>query len=418
MRRSGPRSPLRPFARALSAALALLALAAGAAATPPAWRRFAQAANLPASPAAPVAYDAEVQNADGGSTLLIRLSRPVDVSAFLLERPDRVIVDLPEVNFQLRDDAGAKSSGLIRSFRFGLFSAGKSRIVIDLAQPASADARVETIGEQRYASLLIKLARIDRASFARAAREPLRTASIAPPAAPPAPDPRPLLVIDPGHGGVDPGARARNGMYEKTIVFDVARALKEKLVATGRYRVSMTRDDDVFVSLADRVKFARRSQADLMISLHADALTGDDGVRGASIYTGSDKASDAYAARLAESENRSDSAAGADTATELIDDVNDILSDLTRRETRAFSHRFAQALAGGLGAALPMHKTPLKSAGFRVLMAPDVPSVLIELGYLTNARDITVLTSPEGRAKAGDAILASIDAYFARRGRP
>ena len=225
-------------------------------------------------------------------------------------------------------------------------------------------------------------------------------------------------MIDPGHGGVDPGARSRTGLHEKALVFDVAKALREKLMATGRYRVAMTRDDDVFVTLSDRVKFARQLQADLLISLHADALAAHDGVRGASVYTGSDKASDAYAAKLAESENKADTAAGADGAGELIDDVNDILSDLTRRETRAFAHRFARTLVGGLGSALPMHKTPLKSAGFRVLMAPDVPSVLIELGYLTNLRDIALLTSDEGRAKASDAIVTAIDSYFAARRRP
>lgn len=351
-------------------------------------------------------------------SLSISLSKAVQASAFALERPDRIIVDLPEVNFQLGDEAGRKPSGLIRSFRFGLFSAGKSRMVIDLAQPAQADVEVEPVGEQGHARLVVKLTRTDRAAFARAAREPQRVASVATPMAAPSADPRPLLVIDPGHGGVDPGARARTGLFEKDLVFEIAKTLKEKLVETGRYRVAMTREEDVFVSLSDRVKFARQARADLMISLHADALASHDGVRGASIYTGSDRASDAYAAQLAESENRADATAGADGAGEIIDDVNDILSDLTRRETRSFSHRFARALAGGLGAALPMHKAPLKSAGFRVLMAPDVPSVLIELGYLTNLKDIALLTSPEGRAKAGDAIVTSIDAYFARRGRP
>lgn len=354
----------------------------------------------------------------GATAIAFLLTRPVQASAFALENPDRIVVDLPEVNFQLGDEAGRKGGGLVRSFRYGLFSAGKSRIVIDLASPALAEVEVEPLAETGHSRLRIKLSRTDRSAFGRAAREPQRVASVAPPAAAPGDDRRPQIVIDPGHGGIDPGARAVNGQFEKDIVFAVAQALKERLAETGRYRVAVTRDQDVFVSLSDRVKFARQARADLMISLHADALVAHDGVRGASIYTGSDKASDAYAARLAESENRSDANAGADSATEVIDDVNDILSDLTRRETRAFSHRFARALAEGLGAALPMHKTPLKSAGFRVLMAPDVPSVLVELGYLTNARDIALLTSGEGRAKASAAILAAIDAYFAKRGRP
>ncbi|MBN9061237.1 MAG: hypothetical protein BGP06_05550 [Rhizobiales bacterium 65-9] len=398
--------------------LSLLAFAAPSASAGQPARRYAQAAPAP-KPAVPVAFESDTKSfPGGGAEIAISISRPVQASVFALERPDRIIVDLPEVNFQLGEEAGRKAEGPIRSFRYGLFSAGKSRIVIDLAQPALAEVEVEPEGEAGRSRLRIKLSRVDRAAFSRAAREPQRVASVAPPAAAPADDQRPLVVIDPGHGGVDPGARAVNGQFEKDIVFSIAQALRDRLIETGRYRVAMTREEDVFISLSERVKFARQARADLMISLHADALVSHDGVRGASIYTGSDRASDAYAARLAESENNSDSSAGADSGGEVIDEVNDILSDLTRRETRTFSHRFARALVGGLGSALPMHKTPLKSAGFRVLMAPDVPSVLVELGYLTNTRDIALLTSADGRAKAGAAILSAIDAYFASRGRP
>jgi N-acetylmuramoyl-L-alanine amidase len=379
---------------------------------------IAQAAPMRAQADSPIAHDAEIAVADGGTVLTIRLTKPAEPSVFVLEAPDRVIVDLPVVNFQLADEAGRKPAGLIRSYRYGLFGPGRSRIVIDLAQPAKAAVRLVAEAGSEHVRLVVSLSRIDRAAFARLAREVRAPAPAAGPQPAPASDSRPLVVIDPGHGGVDPGARARTGLQEKNLVFDVARVLKEKLSATGRYRVLMTRDEDVFVALGDRVKFARRAQADLFISIHADALAAHDGVRGASIYTGSEKASDAYAARLAESENRADAAAGAEPANEVVDDVNDILADLTRRETRAFAHRFARALIGDLGSAVPMHKTPLRSAGFRVLMAPDVPSVLIELGYLTNLNDIALLTSAEGQAKAGASIVTAIDNYFARRKQP
>ncbi|MET0605566.1 MAG: N-acetylmuramoyl-L-alanine amidase [Beijerinckiaceae bacterium] len=381
-------------------------------------RRVAQATATLARPDAPVAYEAELKAGESTTTLTIHLSRSAAASAFVLERPDRVVVDLPVVNFQIGDDAGRKGAGLVRSFRYGLFTPGRSRLVIDLTQPSTVEVENAPGTQDGHVRLTVKLSKIDRAAFARSAQEGRSAAPPTPQHALPASDSRPLVVIDPGHGGIDPGARARNGQLEKNLVFDMALALKEKLAATGRYRVLMTRDDDVFVALADRVKFARRAQADLLISLHADALASHDGVRGASIYTGSEKASDAYAARLAESENKADAAAGADAGNEILDDVNDILADLTRRETRTFAHRFAKTLAGDLGSAVPMHKSPLRSAGFRVLMAPDVPSVLVELGYLTNTNDIALLTSDAGRAKASAAIVAAVDGYFARRGLP
>ncbi|MGL4325019.1 MAG: N-acetylmuramoyl-L-alanine amidase family protein, partial [Beijerinckiaceae bacterium] len=263
--------------------------------------------------------------------------------------------------------------------------------------------------------------RTDRERFQKAAqsirmREPATTAAV--PALPNPADKRPVVVIDPGHGGVDPGAMAKGGIAEKQVVFDVARLVRDRLVANGRLRVQMTRDKDVFVSLGDRVSLARKHNADLFVSLHADMLSGHQGVRGASIYTGSEKATDAEAARLAESENKADAAAGVDQDDEVKTDVADILSDLTRRETRAFSHRFARTLGARMGEAVPMHKKPLREAGFKVLRAPDVPSALIELGYLSNASDSEFLLSSDGQAKAADAIAKAIEAYFERRAQP
>src|SRR5690606_2575334 len=247
-----------------------------------------------APPAATVAVAADVK-ADGAVTRLsLTLSRPVEAKAFLLERPDRVIIDLPEVNFQLPANAGRKGAGLVASYRFGLFAPGRSRIVIDLAQPAlveSIDSQV--LGEG--ALLVIELSRTDRASYRKTALKPMvepepLPAAAAPPPVPPAGD-KPLIVIDPGHGGVDPGAIGVNGVAEKDVVFAFAERFKLRLEETGRYRVMMTRTSDTFVSLGGRWRMAQEAGASLFVSVHADTLSDSSRVRGATIYTGSTFAS-------------------------------------------------------------------------------------------------------------------------------
>ncbi len=191
--------------------------------------------------------------------------------------------------------------------------------------------------------------------------------------------------------------------------------LRDKLEKTGKYRVVMTRTDDSFVPLADRVRLARSRKAQLFISIHCDALARGDGeAQGATIYTLSDQASDAEAARLADAENRADVIAGVDLSVEP-DDIADILIDLAQRETKTFSLHFARTLVGELKVAARMHKHPLKSAGFRVLKAPDVPSVLIELGYVSNHQDLKQLMSDNWRMRAGDAIVQAVNTYFTTR---
>ena len=202
-----------------------------------------------------------------------------------------------------------------------------------------------------------------------------------------------MVVIDPGHGGVDPGAAGVNGVIEKRSTFDFASALAEALSASGRYRVVMTRADDTFVSLGDRVKIARDAKAALFVSIHADTLREGADVTGATVYTASDRASDAEAARVAETENRADEAAGLESAPGRDAMSSDILFDLTRRETRTFSHAFQRTLAGYWQKIARLNKNPERSAGFRVLQAPDVPSVLLELGYLSSEKDVAALTS-------------------------
>ena len=216
-------------------------------------------------------------------------------------------------------------------------------------------------------------------------------------------DPRPLIVIDPGHGGIDSGTKGLGGEDEKDIVLAFGLKLRDTLTATGKYRVAMTRSDDTFIPLQERVQFARKRKASLFISIHADLLPRSEGVgEGASVYTLSEHASDAEAAKLADKENKSDIIAGVDLRAQP-DDVANILIDLAQRETKTFSVRFARTLVGDIKPVAPLHLKPVKAAGFVVLKAPDVPSVLVELGYMSTRRDLKNLISPDWRAQTAQA---------------
>jgi N-acetylmuramoyl-L-alanine amidase len=205
------------------------------------------------------------------------------------------------------------------------------------------------------------------------------------------------------------------GVMEKSVVLDFALLLRDQLEKSGRYRVVMTRTDDSFIPLIDRVRMARIRQAALFVSIHADALRRGEGeAQGATIYTLSETASDSEAARLAENENRADVIAGIDLSHEP-DDVADILIDLAQRETKAFSMQLAKSLVGNMRRVARMHKHPMKSAGFKVLKAPDVPSVLIELGYVSSGSDLKQLTSSAWQARTAGAMMQAIDAYFSTR---
>ena len=228
------------------------------------------------------------------------------------------------------------------------------------------------------------------------------------------PDPRPVVVIDPGHGGVDNGTQS-GSEFEKNVVLAFGLALRERLEKSGKYRVVMTRIDDTFIPLGDRVKVARNQSAALFVSIHADALPKTEGdAQGATIYTLSDKASDAEAQRLADAENRADAIGGVNL-TEEPTDVADILIDLVQRETRTFSNRFARVLMGEMKTCARMHKHPLKSAGFKVLKAPDVPSVLVELGYVSNKTDMENLVSDGWRSRIVGSMTKAIDIFLAKR---
>jgi N-acetylmuramoyl-L-alanine amidase len=222
---------------------------------------------------------------------------------------------------------------------------------------------------------------------------------------------KPVIALDPGHGGVDPGAIGYNGVYEKDITLATAREVRRKLEASGRFRVFMTRDEDEFVPLRERVARARQAHAELFISLHADSIASSQ-IRGLSIYTLSDKASDHEAESLANKENRSDAIGGVDLSHENDQMVATILIDLAQRDTRNYSHHFAGLVLHEVGHHMFLLPKPDRSAGFAVLTAPDVPSVLIEMGYLSSPDDVALLTQAEHRQQLAASLVHAIEGYF------
>ncbi|TWB46113.1 N-acetylmuramoyl-L-alanine amidase [Nitrospirillum pindoramense] len=235
----------------------------------------------------------------------------------------------------------------------------------------------------------------------------------APGAKPTLRDRTPLIVLDPGHGGDDPGATAVTGVYEKDITLATARVLARALEATGRYRVALTRDSDVFIPLRDRPGKARALGADLFISLHADIVVGRS-VRGLSVYTLSDRATDREADMLAQRENRSDAIAGLDLADQSTQ-VASILIDLAQRDTRNQSRRLANLVVESVGRDIALLNSPLRSAGFAVLTAPDVPAILVEMGYLSHPTDARLLTADSHRRRFAADMVRAIDSYFGPR---
>jgi len=368
-----------------------------------------------------VASDLRIGGDDKQTRFVVDLNRKIDFAAFTLADPYRVVVDLPQVNFKLPAKAGTQSRGLIKAFRYGLIMQGGSRIVLDAKGPVRIEkAFVLDAAEGQPARLVLDLAAIDRAAFMRNISLQTRPAhnTGAKPSEPSVKadgDARPLIVVDPGHGGIDNGTKGSGGELEKDIVLAFSQALREKLESGGKYRVAMTRVDDSFIQLSERVRFARTRGAALFISVHADALPRKEGLaEGATVYTLSETASDAEAARLAEAENKADVIAGVDLTAEP-NDVANILVDLAQRETKTFSMQFARTVVDEFKSAARMHKHPLKSAGFKVLTAPDVPSVLIELGYMSTKDDLKQLNSPVWRARTAQAVVKAVEAFFTPR---
>jgi N-acetylmuramoyl-L-alanine amidase len=368
----------------------------------------------------PVATDVRLGGDDKQTRFVVDLDRKLDIAAFTLADPYRVVIDLPQVTFKLPEQAGDRGRGLVKAFRYGLIMQGGSRIVLDTKGPVRVEKAFSiAAAEGQPARLVLDLVAIDRDSFMRSITMQDRSPHIAkttvsvPPEA--VGDPRPLIVVDPGHGGIDSGTKSFAGQDEKDVVLAFGILLRDKLEKTGKYRVAMTRSDDTFIPLDERVRFARAQKASLFISIHADSIPRSEGqAEGASVYTLSPHASDAEAARLAEVENKSDVIAGVDLSTEP-NDVANILIDLAQRETKAFSLQFANNLVGEMKTTTRLHLHPIKSAGFIVLKSPDVPSVLVELGYMSTKGDLVNLMSADWRGHTADSMVHAVDSFFAPR---
>jgi N-acetylmuramoyl-L-alanine amidase len=354
---------------------------------------------LSAANAAPVVAD--VQIAPGATSTRIKLiaSEPVSFTVFVLANPDRLIVEGPDINFQLPPESGSMAEGPIASYRYGSVSPERSRIVFDLANPVLPGDIVTTPSDGGGAySIALYLTNSDRKSFEKAVKT-VAEARLKQDAAPaqtslPAVDNRPLIVIDPGHGGNDLGATGTNGLFEKDVVLAFALALAKKIEAQGLCRVALTRTQDVFIPLDDRVKFARQRGASVFLSIHGDTITASNEIRGATVYIGDDKSSDADAARVAEYENKSDLAGGV-VSKPTDSTIADILGDLTHRETRIRSSLLAREIVTRIADTTHLNHNPLRAAGFRVLRAFDIPAALIEIGYMSSKSDLDQFTSPQ-----------------------
>lgn len=348
-----------------------------------------------------------------GDDVVIRLglSQPVPWRVRVLDAPPRVVVDFREVDFAGLAQVPVGVSA-IEGLRAGAFRPGWSRLVLVLAQPmAVARAGMRTAGA---VAVEITLTPTDDTAFATRAAMPEPAAWALPvpadvPVLPPRGDGPLIVVLDPGHGGIDPGAE-RDGTTEADLMLTFARMLKEVLLRDGNFQVVLTRDDNVFVPLEARSSIARSAGAQVFISLHADALDEGEAV-GATIYTLSDEASDAAAQALAERHDRDDLLAGIDLSAQD-DVVASVLMDMARTETAPRTDRLALALEVSIKAAdLRMHRHPRQKAGFSVLKAPDIPSVLLELGFLSSDRDLARLQDKDWRARMADAIRVALKTW-------
>ncbi|MSO85179.1 MAG: N-acetylmuramoyl-L-alanine amidase [Rhodospirillales bacterium] len=457
-------------------------------------------AGIPAAHAQSKPLVSDIRAAENGerTRFVLELDRPVAFTVFPLADPYRVVIDLPEVGWQLPGRPLPAGIGLMERLRYGLFQPGTTRVVLDMKAPVAIERAfwLDPDAQGRH-RLVVDIGRIERDAMIAGLREAqvkvapdkteksagtpgdgpsaaspaARMAGLTPPpppspAAPPAASKSPrqisppaladtgedgasekksaqeaalpaaaepevapfgapprqplsrraggkrIIVVDPGHGGPDPGTIGVQGTYEKHITLAMAKEIKIQLEQTGRYKVVLTRDRDIFLRLRDRVAHAREAEADLFLSIHADSIA-DGAARGPSVYTLSEKASDREAAELAEKENKADVIAGLDLSHET-PEVGSILIDLAQRETMNRSAHFAAGLVGEFRKEASVLRNTHRFAGFAVLKAPDVPSVLVELGFLSNPAEEKALASRAYRVKLAQAIARATDRFFTR----
>lgn len=325
-----------------------------------------------------------------------------------LTKPYRLAVDL-EDTLSAAGSPITKSAHFVRAVKQGLVGANRYRLLLELKGPVRPDVQLKREGGRTFVSLTLAKGKDADFKVASTARD----VSAAPRAVPDQKEPF-VVVIDPGHGGVDRGATGQNGTEEKVVNLSVGLKLRDALSAYPNLKVLMTREDDTFIPLNERAAIARRAKAGLFVSLHADSIRYKD-LRGATVYTLSEKASDGLARELAESENSADRFAGAEWDQDA-PEIHDILVDLVRQETEGFSEHFALGLVAELkSGGVNLINNPKRSAGFRVLRAPDVPSVLVEMGYLSNSEEEKLLTSPEWQTKVARILGKAIEAFSRHR---
>ena len=437
---------------------------------------------LPGPVAAKTVRDIKLLPHDEGVRIVIDLGSKVPFQHRTFDHPPRLVVELPDVSWQIPERRGRRAYRMVRGFQFGRLKNGVSNLIIDVDRPfeietvfelppsATSGYRIVTDLAPLPPNVAMRGQRVRSNAYEtrppvkatapkrdaklppwrkseRAAEQQQervrpapssgqRTAAVVPRGRPPwqqdsatsprradeqtapVPTPRPsllppkrMIVIDPGHGGIDPGASGKLGTYEKNVVLAMALELRRRLVNTGRYDVILTRDDDSFVRLRDRLQIARASDGHLFLSLHADSLANNKEVRGAAVYTLSDQASSEEAERLASTENRADILGGIDLSHhEPL--VTQILIDLAQRDANRKSLKIADFLVDELGAVTKLLRRQRQQAGFVVLKSPDMPSALVELGYLSNTEDERRLTNRDHLAELSKAIVKAIDRYF------
>ena len=365
-----------------------------------------------------LAYGARIVGDDARTRIVIDFDRPPSFSIHYIANPERVVVDLPATafGFPAKD---LEARGLFKDIRYGTMDGDSARIVLTATKPVRIGmAKVQVDENGKGQRLVLEAEMTDKATFSELVKaqswsepEAAQTTSAIP--APAKPESGDFIVaVDAGHGGIDTGAiGVDTKTQEKDVTLAFAKTLADRLNREPGIKAFLTRKDDSFLSLSERVQIARQNHAALFVSMHADTLRQKD-IRGATVYTISDKASDKLAADLADRENLSDQIAGKAAATEP-PEVADILLDLTRRETQAFSISMAESVLASFKDQVGTINNPHRHAGFRVLQAPDVPSILLELGFLSNKEDEKLLLDDTWRAKMGDLLTEAVKHYHA-----
>ena len=380
----------------------------------------ARAQDVAPLPPLPNVIDARVTATEDRARLVVDLAERTEFSFVSLDEPQRLAVDVRAGTFSVPEPMGeAGAGGLIAAYAIEQAAADRVRTTLTLTGPAQVQqAYVLDAFDGQPARLVVDIIPATAEEFAaNVERDRQASETVAPAVSTPAGgselpiESRPLVVIDPGHGGIDSGAETSDGVKEKDIVLAFSLRLQELLVASGRFDVALTREDDSYLRLEERVDLARSNKADLFISIHADSFQQPE-IRGASVYTRDENATDVLDKVLADNENASDVIAGFAMPTTMAPEVVDILLDLMRREMRVQSFMAAQSIVHQLEPSVALRRFPVRQADFFVLQAPDVPSVLVELGFLSNASDIANLMQSDWRDRTAEAIARGISTYF------